>query len=41
MKIIMRVLEVSRYKKEYANHQLPFVTEQDEAIAQELREGKR
>lgn len=28
----MRVLEVSRYKKEYANHMLPFVTEQGEAI---------
>lgn len=28
----MRVLEVSRYKKEYANHTLPFVTEQGEAI---------
>lgn len=28
----MRILEVSRYKKEYANHQLPFVTEQGEAI---------
>lgn len=28
----MRILEVSRYKKEYANHTLPFVTEQGEAI---------
>ena len=28
----MRILEVSRYKKEYADHQLPFVTEQGEAI---------
>ncbi len=28
----MKILEVSRYKKEYANHQLPFVTEQGEAI---------
>lgn len=33
----MRVLEVSRYKNNFANHQLPFVTEQGEAIAQELR----
>ena len=28
----MRILEVSRYKNEYADHQLPFVTEQGEAI---------
>ena len=28
----MRVLEVSRYKNNFANHQLPFVTEQGEAI---------
>jgi len=28
----MRILEVSRYKKEYANHTLPFVTEQYEAL---------
>ena len=28
----MKILEVSRYKKEYADHQLPFVTEQGEAI---------
>jgi len=28
----MRVLEVSRYKNNYADHQLPFVTEQGEAI---------
>ena len=28
----MKVLEVSRYKKEYADYQLPFVTEQGEAI---------
>ena len=28
----MRVLEVSRYKKEYAEHQLPFVTEQGESL---------
>ncbi len=28
----MRVLEVSRYKKEYADHQLPFVTEQGESL---------
>ena len=33
----MRVLEVSRYKTNFADHQLPFVTEQGEAIAQELR----
>ena len=32
----MRILEVSRYKKEYAEHMLPFVKEQGEAIAQEL-----
>ena len=34
---IMRVLEVSRYKSNFADHQLPFVTEQGEAIARELR----
>ena len=28
----MRVLEVSRYKNNFADHQLPFVTEQGEAI---------
>ena len=28
----MRILIVSRYKKQFANHQLPFVTEQGEAI---------
>ena len=28
----MKVLEVSRYKNEYADHQLPFVTEQGEAL---------
>jgi len=28
----MRILEVSRYKKEYADHTLPFVKEQGEAI---------
>ena len=33
----MRVLEVSRYKSNFADHQLPFVTEQGEAIARELR----
>lgn len=33
----MRILEVSRYKTNFADHQLPFVTEQGEAIAQELR----
>ena len=35
----MRVLEVSRYKNNFADHQLPFVTEQGEAIAQELRKS--
>ena len=34
----MRVLEVSRYKNEYADHQLPFVTEQGAAIAKVLRD---
>ena len=33
----MRILEVSRYKSNFADHQLPFVTEQGEAIARELR----
>ena len=28
----MRILEVSRYKKEYVDHQLPFVTEQGESL---------
>lgn len=28
----MRVLEVSRFKNNFADHQLPFVTEQGEAI---------
>lgn len=28
----MKVLEVSRYKKEYADHQLPFVTEQGASL---------
>jgi glycosyltransferase involved in cell wall biosynthesis len=28
----MRILEVSRYKEQFADHQLPFVTEQGEAI---------
>ena len=28
----MKVLEVSRYKKEYKDHQLPFVTEQGESL---------
>ncbi len=37
----MRILEVSRYKKEYVNHMLPFVTEQGEAIAQELRNASK
>ena len=34
----MRVLEVSRYKDNFAEHQLPFVSEQGEAIAKCLRE---
>lgn len=29
----MRILEVSRYKKNFVDHQLPFVTEQGEAIS--------
>lgn len=33
----MKILEVSRFKDNFADHQLPFVTEQGEAIAQELR----
>jgi len=32
----MRILEVSRYKDNFADHQLPFVTEQGEAIAKVL-----
>lgn len=36
----MRILEVSRYKTNFADHQLPFVTEQGEAIAQELRKSQ-
>lgn len=36
----MRILEVSRYKKNFADHQLPFVTEQGEAIAKCLREDE-
>ena len=35
----MRILIVSRYKTNFADHQLPFVTEQGEAIAQELRKS--
>lgn len=35
----MRILEVSRYKTNFADHQLPFVTEQGEAIAKVLREA--
>ena len=31
--MIMRILEVSRYKNNFADHQLPFVTEQGEVIA--------
>ena len=34
----MRILEVSRYKTNFAEHQLPFVTEQGEAIAKVLRD---
>lgn len=30
----MKILEVSRYKNNFANHQLPFVTEQGEALKQ-------
>lgn len=30
----MRILEVSRYKNNFADHQLPFVTEQGEALRQ-------
>lgn len=37
----MKILEVSRYKDNFVDHQLPFVTEQGEAIAKCLREGKR
>ena len=33
----MRILIVSRYKDNFADHQLPFVTEQGEAIAKVLR----
>lgn len=36
----MRILEVSRFKTNYADNQLPFVTEQGEAIAQELRKSQ-
>jgi hypothetical protein len=36
----MRILEVSRYKTNFAVHQLPFVTEQGEAIAKVLRESQ-
>lgn len=36
----MRLLIVSRYKNNFADHQLPFVTEQGEAIAQELRKSQ-
>ena len=34
----MRILEVSRYKDNFADHQLPFVTEQGTAIAKLLRD---
>lgn len=37
---VMRILIVSRYKSFYANHQLPFVTEQGVAIAKVLREAE-
>lgn len=37
----MKILEVSRYKKEYVNHQLPFVTEQGEAIAKSRAKSER
>ena len=36
----MRILEVSRYKNNFVDHQLPFVTEQGEAIAKVLRESQ-
>ena len=36
----MRILEVSRYKTNFADHQLPFLTEQGEAIAKVLRESQ-
>lgn len=36
----MRILEVSRYKNNFADHQLPFVTEQGAAIAKVLREAE-
>lgn len=36
----MKILEVSRYKNNFSDHQLPFVTEQGEAIAQELRKAE-
>ena len=35
----MRILEVSRYKNNFADHQLPFVTEQGEAIRDYLNRG--
>ena len=35
----MRILIVSRYKNNFADHQLPFVTEQGEAIARQLRKS--
>jgi glycosyltransferase involved in cell wall biosynthesis len=35
----MRILEVSRYKNNFVNHQLPFVTEQGEAIYDYLNCG--
>ena len=34
----MRILIVSRYKNNFADHQLPFVTEQGTAIAKCLRD---
>lgn len=35
----MKILEVSRYKNNFADHQLPFVTEQGEAIRDYLNRG--
>ena len=35
----MRILIVSRYKNNFADHQLPFVTEQGEAIRDYLNRG--
>jgi len=35
----MRILEVSRYKNNFADHQLPFVTEQGESLRQCMVDG--